>query len=136
MDHKWSFHKIYINYSPENGFQFIVRINARSRKVYFSVPLPDFKQHWTNLLGDDRLFSVHSTVSSFLKSSTSDKNSPSINYVSVKHLISPCPPYLYKALDSSNPDRQVWMDSYKEEKQGLIDHEVYEKISKNQYLSL
>ena len=28
------------------------------------------------------------------------------------------------------------MDSYKEEKQGLIDHEVYEKISKNQYLDL
>ena len=28
------------------------------------------------------------------------------------------------------------MDSYKEEKKGLIDHEVYEKISKNQYLAL
>ena len=28
------------------------------------------------------------------------------------------------------------MDSYKEEKQGLTDHEIYEKISKNQYLSL
>ena len=28
------------------------------------------------------------------------------------------------------------MDSYKEEKQGLIDHEVYEEISKNRYLSL
>ena len=28
------------------------------------------------------------------------------------------------------------MDSYKEEKQVLIDHEVYEKISKNQYLAL
>ena len=28
------------------------------------------------------------------------------------------------------------MDSYKEEKQGLIDHEVYEKILKNKYLAL
>ena len=28
------------------------------------------------------------------------------------------------------------MDSYKEEKQGLIDHEAYEKILKNQYLAL
>ena len=28
------------------------------------------------------------------------------------------------------------MDSYKEENQGLIDYEVYEKISKNQYLAL
>ena len=43
MDHNGEFHKGYINYSPENGFQFIVRRNARSRKVDFSVPLPDFK---------------------------------------------------------------------------------------------
>ena len=28
------------------------------------------------------------------------------------------------------------MDSYKEEKQGLIDHEVYKKIPKNEYLAL
>ena len=28
------------------------------------------------------------------------------------------------------------MNLNKEEKQGLIDHEVYEKISKNQYLAL
>ena len=100
------------------------------------MPLPDFKQHWTTFLGDDRLFPGHSTVRSFLRSATSDKNTPSLNYVSAKHLISPCPSSLCKAPDSSNPDRQVCIDSYKEEKQGLIDHEVYKKIFKNQYLSL
>ena len=116
MDHKGAFHKGYINYSPETGFQFIVRINARSRKVDFSVPIPYFKQHWTTLLGDDRLFTGYSTVSYFLRSATSDKNPPSLNYVSAKHLISPCPPSLFKALYSSNPDIQVWMGSYQEEK--------------------
>ena len=124
------------NYSPESRFQFIVRRNARSRKVEFSVPLPDFKQNWTTLLGDDMLFPGHSKTSPFLRSATYNKNPPSLNYVSAKHLLSPCTPPLFKYLDSSNPDRQVWMDSYKEEKQGLIDHEVYEKISKNQYLAL
>ena len=88
------------------------------------------------MLGDNRLFPDDSTVSSFLRSATSDKNTPSLNYVSVKHLLSPCPPSLCKALDTSNPDRQVWMYSYKEEKQGIINHEVYEKILENQYLSL
>ena len=43
MDHKGGFYKGYINYSSESGFQFIVRRNSRSRKVDFSVPLPDFK---------------------------------------------------------------------------------------------
>ena len=136
MDHKGGFHKGYINHSPENGFQFIVRRNARSIKVDFSVPLPNFKQHWTTLLGDDRLFPGHLTVISFLKLSTSDKNASPLNYVSAKHLLSSCLPSLYKALDTSNSDRQVCMDSYKEEKQGIIDHEFYEKISNYQYLAL
>ena len=114
----------------------MVRRNEISRKVDFSVPLPDFKQHWTTLLGDDRLFTGHSKLSSFLILSTSDKNAPSLNYVSAKHLLPPCPPSLYKSLNTSNPDRKVWMNSYKEEKQGLIDHVVYEKISKNKYLAL
>ena len=39
MDHKGVFHKVQINYSPKSGFQFIVRMNARPRKVYFSVPI-------------------------------------------------------------------------------------------------
>ena len=92
MDHKGAFHKLYINYSPEIGFQFIVRKNASSRKVGFSVPLPDFIQHWTTLLGDDIFFSGHSTVRSFLKYATSCKNAPSLNYVSYNNLLYPCPP--------------------------------------------
>ena len=71
MDHKGASHKGCINYYPEFGFQFIVRWNAKSRKIDFTVPLPDFKHHCTTLLGDDRLFPGHSTVSSFLKSATS-----------------------------------------------------------------
>ena len=63
-------------------------------------------------------------------------NYPSLNYVSAKHILSPCPSYLFKALVHSKPDRQVWLDSYDEGIQGLIDHEVYENISKIQCLAL
>ena len=52
------------------------------------------------------------------------------------NITSPCPPSLCKALDTSNPDRQVWLDSYNKEKQGLTYHEVYEMISKSHYLAL
>ena len=81
-------------------------------------------------------FSGHSTVSSFLKSAKYCKNAFSLNYVSAKHLLSTCPPSLFKSLDTSNPDRKVWLDSCTEEKQGIIDHEVYGKISNNHYLVL
>ena len=75
-NYKGGFYKGYINYSPESGFQFIVRSNARSRKVDFIVPLPYFKQNWTTLMRDDILFPGQSTVSSFLKSAASDKINP------------------------------------------------------------
>ena len=45
-------------------------------KVDFSVLFTDLKQHWTILLGDNRLFPGHSTVTSFLKLATSDKKCP------------------------------------------------------------
>ena len=48
----------------------------------------------------------------------------------------PCPLSLFKDLDHSNPELQVWLDSYNKEKQGIIYHEVYGKISKIQYLTL
>ena len=136
MYHTGALHKGYINYSPKVGSQFIARRNARSRKVDFTVKLPDFKQNWTNLLRDDRLFPGHFRVSSFLKSATPCKNAPSLNYISAKHLLSPCPPYIFKALDPSNPDHKVCLNSYNEEKQGLIHHEVYKKTSKSHYLAL
>ena len=41
-----------------------------------------------------------------------------------------------KARDPSNPNRQVWIDLYNEEKQGLIYHAVYKNIFNSQYLDL
>ena len=51
-------------------------------------------------------------------------------------ILLPCPPSLIKYLDPSNPDCQLWMNSYNDEKQGLIDHDVYKNISRTQYLAL
>ena len=136
MNHKGELQKGYIHYYPEFGFQFSVRRNARDRKIYFTVPLPSFKQNWIPLIGNDILFTVHSTVRSLLKIATASTNDPSLNYVSAKHLLSSCPLSLFKALDHSNRDRQVWLDSYNEEEQGLFDHEVNDNIQKIQYLAL
>ena len=136
MEHNGILHNGYTNYSPEFGFQFIVIRNSRPRYIYFTSPLPNFRQHWTTLLGDNILFPGHSKVSSFLKSATSCKNSPSLKHVFAKHLLSPCPSFPFKSLEPSNPERQVWIDSYNEEEQVLFDHEVYEKIPQSQYLAL
>jgi hypothetical protein len=120
---------------PETKFQFVVKRNLRSSKIDFTVPLPDFKQSWTTLVGENILIPGHTTVSSFLRPNSSN-NAPSANLVSAKNLLNPCPPSLLKALHPSNPDRDTWLKSYNEEKGGLQRLEVFDKISKKQYLAL
>eukprot|EP00956_Cyclotella_meneghiniana_P012602 scaffold17913_cov36-Cyclotella_meneghiniana.AAC.1 len=134
-EHEGTYLKGYLSYTEHDGFEFVVRRNARSKKVDFKVPLPDFSRTWTTLLAEERLLFGHTTVSSFLRRDTYN-NAPSANHVSAKNLINPCPPSLSKALHPSNPDRHVWLDSYKEEKGGLEQLEVFERINKKQYLHL
>jgi hypothetical protein len=40
-------------------------------------------------------------------------------FVSALNLHRECPPTLLKALADTHPDREVWLQSYKEEKEGL-----------------
>ena len=91
MDHNGAFHKGYIHYYPEFGFQFAVQWNARYQKIYFTVPLPEFKQDCTTLISDYLLFPGNSTVRLFLKTTMTSKNDTSINYVSAKNILSPYP---------------------------------------------
>ena len=87
MYQKGAFHKGYIRYSPEFGFHFTVQQNERSQKIYFTVPLRNFKQNRTTLIGDDLLLTGHSTAISFLKPAMTSKNHPPLNFTFVRHLL-------------------------------------------------
>jgi hypothetical protein len=120
VDHNGAFHKGFIHHSPSAGFHIAVKRNLRSTKNDFTVPLLNFRQNWSTLVGDNIVIPGHGTVSTFLQSNTAN-NAPSANFVSAKNLLLPCPPSLLKALHHpSNPDRDVWLQSYNEEKGGLI----------------
>jgi hypothetical protein len=135
LEHDGTYHKGYLQYTRDRGFDFVVRRNPRSKKIDFRVALPDFARNWTSLLADEQLLFGHTTVSSFLKRDTYN-NAPSANHVSAKNLLNPCPPSLMKALHPSNPDRHIWLQSYDEEKGGLERLDVFERINKKTYLSL
>ena len=135
IDHQGAFHKGYLDHSPEGGFMFVSKCAASSKKILWSVPLPDFSRQWYSMVGENIIIPGHSTVSTFLRPNSSN-NAPSANHVSAKNLMNPCPPSLLKALHPSNPDRLVWLDSYMEEKGGLESLNVYEKINKKTYLQL
>ena len=135
IDHNGAFHRGYLHYSPQGGFAFVHRKTSRSKRIEWSVPLPDLLHNWPTLVGDDTIIPGHGQISSFLQPNSSN-NAPSANFVSAKNLLSPCPPSLKQALHPTNPDRDVWLKSYQEEAQGLLDHNVYERISKKDYLAL
>jgi hypothetical protein len=58
----------------------------------------------------------------FLHSPTSPQHStfnPVVSFVSALNLHKECAPTLLKALANSDPNQDVWLQSYKEEKSGL-----------------
>jgi hypothetical protein len=97
IDHNGAFQKGFLHYSPSAGFHVAIGRNLQSNKIDFTILLPSFRQNWSSLVGDNILLPGHTTVSSFLRSNTSN-NAPSANFVSAKNLLHPCPPSLLKAL--------------------------------------
>jgi hypothetical protein len=135
FEHDEVYHKGYLNYSLTTGFEFVVRQNLCSKKVDFTVPLPNFDHNWTLLLADETLLLGHTSVSSFLPRNVYH-NAPSAHHVSAKNLLNPCPPSRLKALYPSNSNHHTWLKSYQEEKGGLEQLQVFERITKKQYLQL
>ena len=58
------------------------------------------------------------------------------SHISAISLTQPAPSSLKKALLHDNPDRNIWLDSHKEEKQGLDDHGTHEVVSAAQHCTL
>ena len=102
----------------------------------FTIPLLDFKKELDGTSWQRYYFSWTLISQLFLKYSTTSNNDPSLNYLSAKNILPPCPPSLLKALDPSDPDHQMWLDSYNKEKKCLVSHDIYENILKTQYLAL
>ena len=50
-------------------------------------------------------------------------------HVSAKGLANLCPASLQRAIDPTNHEHDVWLSSYMEEKQSLIDVRTYEVIT-------
>ncbi len=57
-------------------------------------------------------------------------------FVSAVNLHCECPPTLLKALANSHPDREIWLASYQEEKEGIESLDTYRKITLGEYRAL
>jgi hypothetical protein len=58
------------------------------------------------------------------------------SFVTALNLHKECPPTLLKALADSHPNREVWLQSYKEEKSGLESLNTYRELTLGEYQAL
>jgi hypothetical protein len=61
---------------------------------------------------------------------------PVASFVSTVNLHQDCPPTLLGALAMSHPDREVWLQSYYEEKHGIESLSTFRKITLGEYRAL
>ena len=136
-EHDGQYHKGYLS-KTDGVYRFSFKSHANKRKEEWGVNLPNLPTTWVDLCVEGILIPGH-VSHSFLRPSSSPTQStfdPVASFVSAVNLHRECPPTLLKALADSHPDREVWLASYQEEKQGIESLNTYRKISLGEYRAL
>jgi hypothetical protein len=126
--HEGRFHKGYLTKSPEGTFCFSYKSHIIKKHPDWSVPLPNLPSTWHDLCTDIILLPAHS-VTSFIW----DK---SANIVSAVRLLWECPRFLLMALTPRHPDRETWLLSFHEEKDGIESQNTYNVLNLAEYRAL
>jgi hypothetical protein len=97
----------------------------------WGVALPDLTRHFQAFVDDGTLVPVWQQNTNIMKGS--------VSYVSAANLvINQAPGSLQKAFnkDKPHPNAATWLASYKEEYNGLVDHNTFKVLSKIEYQAL
>jgi hypothetical protein len=127
-EHDGLYHKGFLGKS-DGVYRFVFKSHANKRKEEWGVNLPNLPTTWVDLIVEGILVPGH-VSHSFLRPSNSPQQStfdPIASFVSAVNLHQECPPTLLKALADSHPDREVCLESYREEKQGIESLDTYRK---------
>jgi hypothetical protein len=138
FEHDGHYHKGYLSKSFDGShrFSFSYKFYINKKKEDWGVPLPNLPMKWHELCAEGALLPGH-VSSSFLCSALSPKTFDLVaNFVSAVNLVRDCPRSLHIALADSHPDREVWLQSYFEEKFSIESLGTYEKLSLAQYCAV
>ena len=136
--------KGFIILSSNGQYRFSCRRQLSSRQEAWGVDLPDFASNWTRLSSDNIIlpsWNIGLYTRLGLKPSTppydkSGKLVAAASHVSARDLKSSCPKSLREALAEDAVDRDIWLASYHEEKDSLIDNKTFVRLSLQQYREL
>ena len=130
FDHDGQYCKGYLG-RKDGIYRFSYKRHPNSKHEEWGVPLPDLPHTWSELCVDGSLFPGHK-ASSFIRGSSD----PVANIVSAVDLHNDCPSSLLQALADSHPDREVWLNSFYEEKDSIESMNTYRKITLGEYRAL
>ena len=136
-EHDGQYHKGFLG-KRDGCYRFIFKSHVNKRKEDWSVPLPNLVTSWVDMCVEGILLPGH-VSHTFIRTSVTTTPAtfdPVASFVSALNLHRDCPPTLLRALADSHPDREVWLESYREEKGGLQSLETYKKITLGEYRAL
>lgn len=117
--------------------RFVHKRHTNSKREEFGQDLPTIVRDWPEWCVEGKLIPGH-TLASSSNTKTPPKASIDIvaSIVSAVNLTSECPPSLLKALAEKHPDRDIWLESYFEEKRSIQSMNTYEKLTLAEYREL
>ena len=129
------FYKGYIG-RRDGVYRFSFKRHPNCKHEEWGVPIVNFASNWVEMCQNEEIFPSHVTVSSFLRGSNGRTTDVVANYVSAVNLHQDCPSSLMQALADTHPDREVWLQSYFEEKDSIEGLGTFQKLTLGQYRAL
>jgi hypothetical protein len=117
FEHEGQYHKGFLGLH-EGVYRFVYKSHVNKRKEDWSVPLPNLPTTWVDLCMEGVLLPGHISHT-FLHSPASPQQltfNPVASFVIALNFHKECLSTFLKALADSHPDRNVWLQSYKDEK--------------------
>jgi len=124
-------------------YRFSFKTHVKKKTEDWGVDLPHLPYNWADLCTEGILIPGH-VAHTFIRNAQSSAPSasfistfdPVANIVSAINLHRDCPPSLLQALAASHPDREVWLQSYYEEKGGIESLGTFKRLTLGEYRAL
>jgi hypothetical protein len=144
-EHDGTYHKGFLSRKPCGMYRFSFKTHVKKKSEDWGINPPNLPFNWADLCTKGILIPGHvahtficpalSPVPLVLTSSTSTFN-PVASIVSAINLHRDCPLSLLQTLAASHPYREVWLQSYYEEKGGIESLGTFKRLTLGEYWAL
>ncbi len=141
-EHIGVYHKGFLTQKPCGTYRFTFKTHFKKKMEDWGMDIPNLPFTWVDLCTEGILVPGHVAHRFLRTSSPSPSASPSPMFNSVANIVSAinlhweCPPSLLQVHALSHPNREVWLQSYYEEKNGIEEPDTFKCLTLGEYRAL